>query len=278
MTGLIQFTMGYYLPTRSYLKPKPKGALRTRILLFTSGVTIAAAIVIFTTVQLMNNQGVFANNVNKSEDEILTLGDEKSLPVIQNTGNRNFPAELAFFIVTPNEYTVDIKWATVSEYKNAYFILERSYNNTEFQELARIEGHGTTKESADYSFTDDSLKSDLAFYRLKQVSESGESSFIGLEKAVKTVVKKDSDLYIENIGPQPFEKGFNINYYSEIEGGISVELIDKTGNRIFKSYTKAIKGYNTCRFENGEELKDSQYTLRISNSTAVYMTKIKKKV
>lgn len=270
--------MGYYLPTRSYLKPKAQGALRTRILLFTSAITIIAAVVIFTTIQLFNNEGVFANNVNKKAQDVANLGTEKSIPVIQNTGNMNFPAELAFFFVTPNEYTVDIKWATVSEYKNEYFILERSYNNSEFKEIARIEAHGTTKLSSDYSFTDDSLQSNLAFYRLKQVSESGESSYIALEKAEKAITGKDKDLYIENIGPQPFEKGFNINYYSEIDGGISVELIDKNGNRVFKSYTKANRGYNTCRFENGEELKDEQYTLRIANSTAVYMTKIKRKV
>ena len=278
MTGLIYISMGYYLPTRSYLKPKPKGALRTRILLFTSAITIFAAVTIFTTIQLLNNEDVFANNVKKKTEDIAILGANQSLPVIQNTGNMNFPAELAFFIVTPSQYTVDIKWATVSEFKNEYFILERSYNNSDFKEIARIEGHGTTKLSSDYSFTDDSLKSNLAFYRLKQVSETGESSFIALEKAEKPAKKNETELYIENIGPQPFEKGFNINYYSEIDGGISVELIDKNGNRVFKSYTKAIKGYNTCRFENGEELKDEQYTLRIANSTAVYMTKIKKKV
>ncbi len=270
--------MGYYLPTRSYLKPKVRGGLRTRIILFTTGITIVAIGVIFTTIQLMNNEGAFANNVNSSAQDIVVLGPEQSLPVIQNTGNKNFPAELAFFIVTPNEYTVDIKWATVSEYKNAYFVVERSYNNSEFKEISRIDAHGTTKESSDYSFTDDSLKSNLAFYRLKQISENGESSYIALEKAEKIKTKKENELYVENIGPQPFDKGFNINYYSEIEGGVSVELIDQNGNRVFKSYTKATRGYNTCRFENGEILKDSHYTLRISNSTAVYMTKIKKKV
>ena len=270
--------MGYYLPSRSYLKPKVKSSLRNRIVFFTSGITIVAVAIIFTTLQLFDNNGALANNVNNKPENVSKLGSKLSLPEIQNTGNMDFPAELAFFIVEASQYTVDIKWATVSEYKNALFVLERSYNNSDFSEVTRVYGHGTTKESNDYSFTDDSLQTDLAFYRLKQISETGESSFIGLEKAVKNLPRKDTELYIENIGPQPFEHGFNINYYSELEGGISVELIDNEGNRVFKSYTKASRGYNTCRFENGEELKDQQYTLRIANSTAVYMTKIKKKV
>lgn len=271
--------MGYYLPSRSYLKPKVKGSLRKRIIIATSGITIIAGVIIFTTIQLLDNYGAFAHNNPGKPDAVAKLGKiELSLPEIQNTGNMNFPAELAFFIVTPDEYSVEIKWATVSEYRNAYFSLERSTNHSEFSEIARIEAHGTTRESNDYSFVDDSLEGNLAFYRLKQISETGESSFIALEKAEKLHLKKDAELYIENIGPQPFDNGFNINYYSEIEGGISVELIDKKGHRVYKSYTKANRGYNTCRFENGEELKDEQYTLRIANSTAVYMMKIKKKV
>jgi hypothetical protein len=270
--------MGYYLPSRSYLKPKVRGTLRTRILIFTSGITFIAAIIIFTTIQLFENTGVLANNVSKTTEDVAKLSNEQYLPVIQNTGNMNFPAELAFFIVKPEEYTVEIKWATVSEYENALFVLERSYNNSDFTEVARFEAHGTTKLSNDYSYTDDSLQSDLAFYRLKQISENGKSSYVALEKARKAPSEKNKELYIETIGPQPFDHGFNINYYSEIEGGISVELIDNDGNRVFKSYTRAIKGYNTCRFESGKELKDEQYTLRIANSTAVYMTKIRKKI
>jgi hypothetical protein len=269
--------MGYYLPNRSYLKPKQTTALRTQILFFTAAISIIAVIVIFTTIQLMTNYGAEAKNVNKGAKDISLMGTEKFIPVIQNTGNIDFPAQLAFFIVEANEYTVEIKWATVSEYKNAYFILERSYDNSDFSEVTRIEGHGTTKQSNDYSYIDDSLKTNFAFYRLKQVSENGNSSFIALDKAEKPAAKRDEDLYVENNGPESFDKGFNINYYSEIEGGVSVELIDSNGNEIFKAYTNAIRGYNTCRFENKEKLKDNQYTLRIANSSAVYTTKIRRK-
>jgi hypothetical protein len=269
--------MGYYLPARSYLKPKQKNAFRTRLIFVTSALTIIAGVVIFTTIQLMDNYGASAKNVRKNAEDFSSVGSERFIPLIENTGNMDFPAQLAFFIVEANQYTVDVKWATVSEYKNAYFILERSYNNSDFKEIARVEGHGTTKESNDYSYTDDSLNSQIAFYRLKQVSESGESSFIGLEKGENPSVQKENELYIENVGPQPFDKGFNINYFSEIEGGVSVELIDPSGTKVFKAYATANHGYNTCHFPNGDALKEDYYTLRIANSNAVYTTRIRKK-
>jgi hypothetical protein len=270
--------MGYYLPTRSYMKPKLKNSMRNRVFIFTSAVSIFAIVTIITTIQLLDNYSATANNVKKGEGDIALMGTEKYIPVITNTGNIDFPAQIAFFIVEAGQYTVDIKWATVSEYKNAYFVLERSYNNSDFKAIAQFDAHGTTKQSNDYSYTDDSLMTNVAFYRLKQISESGESTFVGIEKAVKPQMKRDEELYIENIDQQPTDKGFNINYYSEIDGGIKVELIDMSGEPVFKSYTKAEKGYNTCRFENSEMLKENQYTLRISNSTAVYTMKVRNKL
>src|SRR3569832_1456414 len=143
--------MGYYLPNRSYLFLLQTTSLRTQIIFFTGAISIVAVIVIFTTIQLMNNYGAEAKNVNKDPKNISLMGTEKFIPIIENTGNIEFPAQLAFFIVEANDFTVDVKWATVSEYKNAYFVLERSYDNRDLVEVTRIEAHGTTKQSNDYS-------------------------------------------------------------------------------------------------------------------------------
>jgi hypothetical protein len=269
--------MGYYLPQKSYLKPKMRTAMRNRIMFLTAGISFIGAMIIFAMLHFEDNSA-YANVSPAKPGGVKTSETEKNIPVIQNTGNINFPAMLAFFIVTPNECSVDLKWATVSEYKNKFFTIEKSFNKSDFKEIARIDANGTTKKSNDYEFTDPAPPTQLAFYRLKQVSTTGESSFVALEKVEANDQKRDSELFIENIGPEPFEKSFNINYYSEFDGGVSVELLDKEGHRIYKAYTKANKGYNTCRFMNGEYLEDDVYILRISNSNAVYVKKIKKKV
>lgn len=269
--------MGYYLPQKSYLKPKMRTAMRNRILFFTIGISLFAGAIVFLTVQVSDNE-TFANNVNAKKPASITLIEEISAPVVQNSGNINFPAMLAFFVVQPNDISVELKWATVSEYKNKYFCIEKSFNNSDFKEIGRLDAHGTTKNSSDYEFVDPVPPTQLVFYRLKQISTNWESSYVALEKTESINDKREENLYIENIGPEPFEKSFNINYFSELEGGVSVELIDKYGHKIYKAYTKANRGYNTCRFMNGEYLADDEYTLRISNSNAVFEKKIKKKV
>ena len=103
------------------------------------------------------------------------------------------------------------------------------------------------------------------------------STYIALEKVILNSANEDLTLYIEDVGPQPFEKYFNINYFSDRDGGISVELFDKSGKKIYKTYTEANQGYNTCRFIEGQKLTDDEYTVRIANSAGAYVKKIKKR-
>ena len=56
----------------------------------------------------------------------------------------------------------------------------------------------------------------------------------------------------------------------------SVEIFDEAGNNVFKAYTNSKKGYNTCRFIDGRMLTKNEYTVRLANTSAAYVKKIKR--
>ncbi len=83
------------------------------------------------------------------------------------------PVELLSFDAS-FENNVKITWSTASEVNNEYFSLERSEDGVEFYEIARIEGNGNSTEVIEYTFEDDTYKSEVEYYRLTQVDFDGQ--------------------------------------------------------------------------------------------------------
>ncbi len=275
--------MGYYLPPKSYLRPKPKVNFKQKIItITTASIMLVAASVIFTSLYL-ESENAKADAVVKNQK----VNDLIPVPLINSNRTTSeteppfdiqFPVQLAYFKVIKDLHSLELKWSTTLEYKNEYFIVEKSDSQSSFHEIGRIESKKSNDKSSDYSFIDTELSSGIFFYRLRQVSNDNKSTFIALEKVSLNNENNNLSLYIEDVGPQPFDKYFNINYFTEREGGVSVELFDKSGNKIYKSYIDSDKGYNTCKFIDGHKLTDNEYTVRIANSSGAYVKKIKKKV
>ena len=278
--------MGYYLPPKSYLRPKPRVNIKQKIVaITTTSISLLVAGIIFTSLHFGESKNANAEALVKKQkvDDIIPVPLNNSNPATAENkhpseADLQFPVQLAYFKVIKDLHSLELKWSTTLEYKNEYFSIEKSGNGTNFYEIGCMDSKKSNDKSSDYSFVDNDLSEGVIFYRLRQISSNERSTYIALEKVILNSENEDLSLYIEDIGPQPFEKYFNINYFTDREGGISVELFDKNGKKIYKSYTDANQGYNTCKFIDGEKLTDDEYTVRIANSTGAYVKKIKKRV
>jgi len=83
------------------------------------------------------------------------------------------PVELVFFTGESNDRKNVLSWQTASELNNDYFVLERSTDGLIFNQIAIIEGNGTTQEINNYSHIDDNYSATTNYYRLKQVDFNG---------------------------------------------------------------------------------------------------------
>lgn len=68
---------------------------------------------------------------------------------------------------------VMLLWTTASEVENREFVVERSRDGTNFDEIGRVQGAGTSYSPRDYGFKDDAPLSNMAYYRLRQVDNDG---------------------------------------------------------------------------------------------------------
>ncbi len=93
-----------------------------------------------------------------------------------------------------------LKWATVSEINNDYFIIEKSYDNKSFENIGSVKGNGTTNQLVNYSFIDNTFNGEESYYRLKQIDFDGKHEY---SHSVVLRMESDKNKNIFKIYPNP---------------------------------------------------------------------------
>lgn len=108
------------------------------------------------------------------------------------------PIELVYFEAYNSGGQVYFKWQTASELNNDYFTIECSADAVDFEQLATVQGSGTTDYTVDYDYNYRSNFVGTMYYRLKQTDYDGSSSYSKTEAVtfVAKAVKKADDFTI----------------------------------------------------------------------------------
>ncbi len=94
------------------------------------------------------------------------------------------PVELTSFTATVvDNKQVDLFWNTQAELNCKYFSVQRSADGINFSELGKVNGNGTSQIGHDYTFVDQSPLCSIAYYRLMQVDENGETHYTPIAAA-----------------------------------------------------------------------------------------------
>jgi hypothetical protein len=143
------------------------------------------------------------------------------------------PVELTSFKVSCKNNYNELQWETASEHNNDFFSVQRSKNGKDFEDVAKIKGHGTTSIASTFTWQDWNSSSDSAFYRLKQ------TDFNGDEKIAKTVfVNCNTESHIDKneitIFPNPFSGKIKITSKNTIPAGTTLCILNNFGETVFK--------------------------------------------
>ena len=116
------------------------------------------------------------------------------------------PVELIAFDAEINSWQqnlVDLSWTTATETNNDYFIVERSVDSRNYDEIERINGAGNSNTRVDYKTQDNMPYAPLGYvlYRLKQVDFDGHFTCSEVE-IVFTPEDHNNDVKLV-IGPNP---------------------------------------------------------------------------
>ncbi|MCB0518215.1 MAG: T9SS type A sorting domain-containing protein [Lewinellaceae bacterium] len=95
--------------------------------------------------------------------------------------NGILPVELTYFSAkSTDNQSVRLDWHTASEANNEGFSIERSDDAKDWDEIAFVNGHGTTVAAHSYYFLDEKPLAGMNYYRLRQMDFDGKEELSGV--------------------------------------------------------------------------------------------------
>jgi hypothetical protein len=136
------------------------------------------------------------------------------------------PAPVEFIAVDAksNISGILVSWSTAVEVNNHHFVVERSINGTNFEEIGTIKGKGNSTDISSYSFLDKAELHGQVYYRIRQVDTDGQSSY-------STTVSVNSESANRlMVYPVPAKQGQPINFKLEnYSGKLTVKIYSMLG-------------------------------------------------
>jgi hypothetical protein len=129
-------------------------------------------------------------------------------------------------------HTAQLDWVTASELNNSHFIIERSYNAIDFEEIGLVQGNGTVSHLSSYAYLDNGIAADqnTVYYRLIQVDYDGTTSTSLIRKVEFSDKLKLSEA---QLFPNPTLGKVTVLFNPDLEvESHSVKLIDGVGRVI----------------------------------------------
>ncbi len=172
------------------------------------------------------------------------------------------PIELVDFSGHPEGMINVLEWTTQSEVNNDFFLVERSKEGGLFEELAKVDGAGTSIQTLHYKTNDNYPFNGTNYYRLKQVDFDGRFTY----SPVISINNHSQAITIDNLHPNPTSNSVSFDFSTPFSGEVTVEVIDMYGKVLFAKFIDAAEGKNTIDIDM-IALSAGVYGIRVSFRT-----------
>lgn len=193
---------------------------------------------------------------------------ETSIAQFQLNIDYVLPVELVSFAVDcENDYST-LTWQTASEHHSAYFILERSEDGKEWEEITEMDAAGNSNTTINYQYEDLDSYRFVGYYRLTQVDIDGKQKVY--DPIYTNCTKKVNEV---EIYPNPAQGEFVISLSTLAAEKITFEFVNANGMLVLSKMYDASNGMNQFSF-NTQEFKSGMYYVRVLTSDSQISKKL----
>jgi hypothetical protein len=173
------------------------------------------------------------------------------------------PVTISSFTSAVYKNNIQLNWTTETEVNNSGFRIERmNTKDNNWKEVWFVQGHGTTNEPQNYTFTDKRLQTSTYKYRLKQIDYNGNYEYFSLEGGV--TINAPGKFEISQNYPNPSNPKSKIDYQIPVDGKVTIRLYDIIGREVVSIVNETkIAGYYTAEFD-GTNLSSGVYFYHIN--------------
>ena len=185
------------------------------------------------------------------------------------------PVELAAFTTENVDGDVIIKWQTSTETNNNGFELERSEKpevsmQKNWENIAFVQGHGTTAEVHDYTYRDKIEKTGSYYYRLKQIDFDGTITY---SEEIEVDVNNPTDFVLMQNYPNPFNPSTTIRFTLPVTTDLVISVYNSLGEKVADLFKGEMEeGYHEVKFDasnlpaGGQGLSSGVYFYRLESA------------
>lgn len=160
---------------------------------------------------------------------IRTIYSATNMQYISYVDYSFIPVELTSFSASVIGNNIVLNWRTATELNNSGFHIEKSEDNLNFQSVGFVAGFGTTTESKNYTFTDNSFTDGTYYYRLKQIDFDGTFSY---SNVVQVDVEMPNVFSLSQNYPNPFNPSTKIKFALPVDSRVNIKIFNSLGEII----------------------------------------------
>lgn len=214
---------------------------------------------------------------NNSTFDFALNNDPSSIPPGENFASLGcdpitpLPIQLISFEGEHQDRVNEITWSTASESENAYFIIEKSIDGKEWEELTKVQGAGFSTDTKNYNTLDQNPSLNVTYYRLYQVDFDGTNR---IYKTISVVTNGDTEELFGNLYPNPTEDEFYFTYSgNNYETAIELEVVNSYGQVIL---TKNYSSFNNSLGLNVDvrNLSKGPYMVRVKQGDTIEVKRL----
>ncbi len=211
-------------------------------------------------------------NTNQSPFHFITLF---TFALLSFCVSRNAEAAVTYSIpLSGTEHQIGnmLEWSTALEMNSHMFVVERSLDGIDYQNIGIIDAAGVSKLETGYRFMDIGINDKKMYYRLRQLDVDGTASF-----SQTVMVKKEmSNQYmVVSMSNTTTNKTFTMAIDAMDDGEIDYRLTTSKGEEISSGSQVLEFGLNDLKF-NLEDEKEGVYFVRLKMKDEEEMLVIRK--
>ncbi|HWR32861.1 MAG TPA: T9SS type A sorting domain-containing protein [Chitinophagaceae bacterium] len=171
-----------------------------------------------------------------------------------------------------NDSYVKLNWATAAETNSGKFEIEKSSGAMPFRKTGELASAGSSSSVQWYSFIDSFPAAGNNQYRLKMIDKDNRYTY----SPVISLNKKQEDFRLQNIFPNPFINGLNVQIVSDKAQAVQLQFADISGRIVYCLNTVCSKGVNNIFLDKPGGLQAGIYLLKLNTGTEAVQQKLVK--
>lgn len=199
--------------------------------------------------------GTLNTTTNKLSDVTVSKANFFKSWVLASSINP-LPVELLYFEVKRTGSYVLLEWETLAEINNDHFIVLKSSDGENWEEILTVQGQGNTSDQTYYSQIDVNGCDGGCYYKLIQVDFGGHRE----EEGVRVLNSNDENLEFKiSVIPNPINTIANISFSAPESGLFNLIILNQQGQMVYSAKTIGEKGNNHLSFKSSVLAHGSYY-------------------